>query len=73
MTTIVYFPYYMFGRFDQKQTITLTLKDNYVDNAVKSNSSILMSSWSSNTSILIVHAGQSNHSKSTRQATILLG
>lgn len=34
LTTLFYFPYYLLGRFEQKQTVSLTLKENYVDNAV---------------------------------------
>lgn len=33
LTTLFYFPYYIFGRFEQKQTITLSIKDNFIDNA----------------------------------------
>lgn len=32
ITTVVYFPYYMLGRYEQKQTLNIVLKDNFVDN-----------------------------------------
>lgn len=34
LTTLVYFPWYLMGRFEQKQTIALSLKENFIDNAV---------------------------------------
>lgn len=34
LTTLVNFPWYLMGRFEQKQTIALTLKENFIDNAV---------------------------------------
>lgn len=34
LTTLVYFPWYLMGRFEQKQMISLTLKENFIDNAV---------------------------------------
>ena len=35
LTTLVYFPFYLLGQLDQKQTLRLIIKDNYIDNAVK--------------------------------------
>lgn len=34
LTTLFYFPSYLLGRFEQKQTLALTLKENFIDNAV---------------------------------------
>lgn len=34
LTTLVYFPWYLIGRFEQKQTISLMIKENFIDNAV---------------------------------------
>jgi hypothetical protein len=34
LTTVFYFPSYLLGRFEQKQTIALTLRENFIDNAV---------------------------------------
>ncbi|CAF0795164.1 unnamed protein product [Brachionus calyciflorus] len=33
MTTLFYFPYYLFGRFEQRQTLYMPIKENFVDNA----------------------------------------
>jgi hypothetical protein len=35
LLTMFYFPSYLLGRFDQKQTLNLILKDNFVDNPVR--------------------------------------
>jgi len=34
LLTVFYFPSYLLGRFEQKQTLNLILKDNFVDNPV---------------------------------------
>lgn len=35
LSTLVNFPWYLIGRFEQKQTISLMIKENFIDNAVK--------------------------------------
>lgn len=34
LSTLVNFPWYLLGRFEQKQTVALMLKENFIDNAV---------------------------------------
>lgn len=35
ITTLFYFPWYLFGRFEQRQYVNLLIKENFVDNAVR--------------------------------------
>lgn len=37
ITTLFYFPWYLFGRFEQRQIVNLLIKESYVDNAVRLN------------------------------------
>ena len=71
LLTLFYFPSYLIGRFEQKQTLKLILKDNFVDNPVSSFKCGKLSNTSINNIYFIVFASYEIYHKYSRKNSIL--